>query len=181
MPFDKNEYTSYIDQHRANVKKVWEDVKDKVLTHKNILLGDSNIARLEDNIIKHDMSKYGPEEFEGYGENFFGKDGTDIANAEEMFDIAWNHHQKHNPHHWEYWMLIDDNKVIVLDMPIEYIIEMLCDWTAMSYKFGDTPSEFFNHRQHHISRTDFTSEVIQDLLPIFDKAAEKHRLEKNKS
>ena len=44
----------------------------------------------------------------------------------EDFNVAWNHHQKNNPHHWQYWILTNsDGSTKVLDMPYENIIEMM--------------------------------------------------------
>lgn len=48
------------------------------------------------------------------------------------FDYAWNHHQKHNKHHWQYWVILLDHPQMVdqvtLPMPERYRREMLCDW-----------------------------------------------------
>lgn len=45
------------------------------------------------------------------------------------YDYAWLHHQKRNKHHWQYWVLQEDEgKMKLLDIPMKYRIEMLCDW-----------------------------------------------------
>lgn len=45
------------------------------------------------------------------------------------FDVAWLHHQKSNPHHWQYWILIRDTGAeVILPMPEVYIREMVADW-----------------------------------------------------
>lgn len=51
--------------------------------------------------------------------------------AKRAFDIAWNHHQKRNPHHWQYWLLVrDDGTKDALRMPIRYAREMVADWVG---------------------------------------------------
>ena len=67
--------------------------------------------------ILHDLSKFRPSEFIPYARYFYEKDGskktvrdktgyykpTDTRNV--AFEYAWNHHQKRNKHHWQYWLL----------------------------------------------------------------------------
>lgn len=77
--------------------------------------------------ITHDLSKLLPDEFIPYARYFYGpKVATNSkvfdyernefvtkmeppAEVKEAFDKAWNHHQKRNPHHWQYWLLSPDN------------------------------------------------------------------------
>ena len=38
-------------------------------------------------------------------------------------------HQKRNKHHWQWWCLPEDEGGLkVLEMPLKYRLEMLCDW-----------------------------------------------------
>lgn len=53
----------------------------------------------------------------------------------KAYDVAWEHHHKHHPHHPQHWK----NR----DMPYEYIVEMLCDWLAMSMKFGQSTLDWY--------------------------------------
>lgn len=94
--------------------------------------------------IVHDLSKFSPREWFPYVDKFyggphpeanhgdvrayFGDIGTK-AWVEARFDAAWNHHQKRNPHHWQYWVLMEDSgSVCCLPMPDRYRKEMLADW-----------------------------------------------------
>lgn len=73
----------------------------------------------------HDMSKFLPSEFIPYAHYFYGTwyknedwhgdkrnhipyECTEKG-VEEAFDIAWLKHQKRNPHHWQYWLLVNDS------------------------------------------------------------------------
>lgn len=84
-------------------------------------------------LIIHDWSKFLLfTEFIPYA-RYFGHDrGKALKPA---FDEAWLHHQNHNPHHWQYWLLIYDqhvNKCQALPMPREYVAEMVADWMGAS-------------------------------------------------
>jgi hypothetical protein len=94
-----------------------------------------------------------PSEWGAYAEYFY-----DDTKDQMAFDIAWNHHQKRNPHHWQYWFLREDNSqtdftaywlglqtkkeaVIhhffkILPMPDKYRKEMLCDWRGAAMVQG---------------------------------------------
>jgi len=85
----------------------------------------------------HDLSKLLPSEFIPYALHFYGpdshhKDGSHEAKGiygDLSFDRAWNYHQKRNRHHWQYWILIqDEDEDKVLKMPDKYQREMLADW-----------------------------------------------------
>jgi hypothetical protein len=47
------------------------------------------------------------------------------ASVDVAFDVAWNHHQKRNPHHWEYYLRSDGTPI---RMPDACVREMVADW-----------------------------------------------------
>lgn len=52
-----------------------------------------------------------------------------LQEASEAFGVAWNAHQKRNPHHWQYWILtMDSGETIPQRMPAHFVREMLADW-----------------------------------------------------
>jgi len=149
------EYTEYINEHIDNVQKVWKSVSDKF---------NSDISQRINNLIKiHDQSKYGPQEFRPYQQWFYPINSKEKNKT--LFNYGWNHHQKNNPHHWEYWVMQEG---IILPMIFEYAIEMLCDWSAMSLKFKDTPGEFYNQNKHKILIHDDTKQIINRYISLFD-------------
>jgi len=100
--------------------------------------------------IIHDWSKFLPSEWVAYANFFHGpqvkrkrdKTGyckpTDTGN--QAFDFAWLLHQKRNRHHWQWWILPEDEGgVKVLEMPDEYRREMLADWRGAGRAQG-TPN-----------------------------------------
>jgi hypothetical protein len=102
--------------------------------------------------IVHDLSKWRPSEFIPYARFFYGdfppfsevkytqhlysgKTKEDIAYD---FDVAWLKHQNRNPHHWQYWVRMnDDGEVVPMQMPQKYVKEMLCDWWGASVATGN--------------------------------------------
>lgn len=76
--------------------------------------------------ITHDWSKFLPSEWVAYAKYFYGtfryekiadigglyrSFGDSDADAKEYwearFNEAWNHHQKRQPHHWQYWLIVN--------------------------------------------------------------------------
>ena len=83
--------------------------------------------------LTHDLSKFAPQEFFPYAVKFYSKHKDE--SAELSWKEAWLHHQNHNKHHWEYWIVNRDTQE-ALPMPRKYIIEMICDWRSFSRRWG---------------------------------------------
>lgn len=80
---------------------------------------------------------YGPKLFADYGDarhqfaGALGPLGVERKKAERQsaFDLAWLHHQHRNPHHWQHWVLLeDDGDQKLLPMPEHFVREMVADW-----------------------------------------------------
>ena len=90
----------------------------------------------------HDWSKFLPDEWIPYASFFYGDYypwetakhiGLDWEYSQEgvssAFDLAWLIHQRRNKHHWQFWVLLqDDGDLKLIDMPDTYAWEMVCDW-----------------------------------------------------
>lgn len=109
--------------------------------------------------IIHDWSKFWPSEWFPYVEFFYGESAkkrrdetgyykpTDTGDA--AFDFAWLLHQKRNKHHWQWWILPEDEGGFkVLSMPLKYRREMLADWRGAGKAQGttDTRAWYQKHR-----------------------------------
>lgn len=81
--------------------------------------------------IIHDLSKFHPAEFFAYARKFY----SDKDTSELDFKNAWLHHQHHNKHHWNYWV-VDQVKREAIPMPRKYLLEMICDYRSLSRKWG---------------------------------------------
>lgn len=56
-------------------------------------------------LLFHDWTKFLPVEWSAYVRAFYAKDGSGHYKPDPSFFAAWNHHQKRNRHHWQYWLL----------------------------------------------------------------------------
>jgi len=170
-------YKEYVSEHISNVKQVWTDLInlsefnrfDYVfeLDNKNLFISKGDFSIISMNIAGHDCSKYAQEELWGYSQWFYPE--NEANKNKEIFNYAWNHHQKENSHHWQYWIMWKHDGCIALNMPFYEVIEMLCDWTAMSYKFGDYPSDFYNKNKKEMLLHKNTTIHIEKWLPVFDQ------------
>ena len=161
----KSEYIAYLENHIRNVQNSWNYILKPVIIKDYKNFEDINFIQFCDNIIKeHDKSKYSEEEFDDYLNYFYPSIGYEPD--EVAFNRAWCHHQNHNPHHWQYWILINDNgKLNVLDMDLVYIFEMLCDWHSFSAKDStSTAYNWYNDNKYNIILSNNTRAKVEELL-----------------
>lgn len=93
--------------------------------------------------IIHDWDKFLPSEFIPYANYFYGESSSKTRhckqtnNGDKAFDLAWLLHQKLNKHHWQWWILPeDDGGTKILEMSPKYCKEMICDWIGASRAKG---------------------------------------------
>lgn len=162
-------YDNYIDEHKNNVERAFE-----WLLNNNILEGFSTgvIEKARHQcLFSHDHSKYNEEEYNAYDAYFYG--GNRSYEVVSEFNKAWLHHIHNNPHHWQYWILINDDPdkaEVILDMPDEYIIEMICDWWSFSWKQNNL-REIFNWYDEHspyMKLSDNTRHIVENILKNID-------------
>lgn len=153
------EYDQYLYEHTSSVRKSWYEIlKPKI---KN-LIPASSIQKIEQAISIHDSSKYAPEEYVPYTKWYYGNPPKHPDNEYE-YRKAWNHHQKYNKHHWQYWLIITDElEAEALDMDLEYIIEMLCDWHSFSSKDPEsTAYNWYTKNQDKMVLSESTRELVE--------------------
>jgi len=172
-------YLKYILEHKKNVfKTCW---RRKLYLH----------------AITHDLSKLNPKEFIPYAEWFYGYHGIKLEkeyNHEQLnngmscisnnyleckrnFDKAWEHHYQNNHHHWDYWL---DEKGVPQRMDSKYLNQMICDWEAMSLKFGGFAQEYYLNNYCKIKLEYNTRLLLEIMLGLNDSLANNygHTLEK---
>ena len=135
----RDSYDEYLDKHINAVKIAFDWIY--VNLPELIKLYDADILGAQ--IWTHDMSKYDDEEYFAYCEYFYGKNKEENW-VQDDFDYAWLHHQHNNPHHWQYWLLREDNGDLKpLEMPFLDVLEMVCDHWAFSWA-SDNLYEIFD-------------------------------------
>lgn len=111
----------------------------------------------------HDLSKFSTSEFVPYAKFFYKSYYEDKDKMKREFDRAWFHHYSHNKHHWNYWIDYEGNPV---DIPEQYIHEMILDWKAMSIKFDDTAKSYYLKHRDDIKLTSDTRDKVENILGI---------------
>lgn len=154
------DYSKYLDQHTGNVFKGYEWIKRNLPDILNDVDCEYQIQ------FWHDYSKYSSEEYEAYDKYFYGEK---TAEVKKNFDYAWLHHIHNNPHHWQHWVLINDDPgegMVILDMPHNYIIEMICDWWAFSWAKTNLYEIFKWYDEHkgYMKLSDKTRKTVEDIL-----------------
>ena len=158
------EYDLYLQEHKANVKKGFDWLKEN-LPH--IIPTDDGIDYEYQIGFAHDASKTNPEEYEAYDAYFYG--GNRSYAVVEAFNYAWLRHIHSNPHHWQYWILTQDDPElgdVALEMPFNYIIEMICDWWAFSWKKGDLTEikNWYDQHKDYIKLGKQTREYVESII-----------------
>ncbi|MCF8002324.1 MAG: DUF5662 family protein [Halanaerobiales bacterium] len=118
-------YLLYILEHKWNVFKV--AIKKGHYLH----------------ALTHDISKFSGSEFWAYAAYFY----KDKEKYKHQFEMAWRHHYFNNKHHWQHWI---DREGKPIEIPDQYIEQMIIDWEAMGLKFGGTAKKYYLNNKDKI-------------------------------
>ncbi len=113
----------------------------------------------------HDISKLLPSEFFPYANYFYGEKSSCI---EQKFNYAWLLHQKRNKHHWQWWLLQEDEgNLIILPMSDGCRKEMLADWIGAGKALGKTDTRgWYLANRHKINIHEDTREWVENKLGV---------------
>ena len=157
-------YDEYLAEHIGNVNKGLHWMLD------NLGLSQEEKTAIETAMVSfnHDESKYSIEEYNAYDQYFYG--GNRSYKVVQDFNYAWLHHIHQNPHHWQYWVLLEDDPEVglpykTLPIPLPYIFEMIADWWSFSWKNGNL-FEIFNWYAEHRDKQyiDLNSRMILERI-----------------
>lgn len=140
------QYDQYLEHHRSNVRRGYEWLCKNL---PDVVEGASEAGWLTG--FAHDKSKNETDEYEAYDAYFYGNNRS--YEVVQRYQRAWLLHIHRNPHHWQYWILIHGDMEhgeleTILEMPYDYIIEMICDWWSFSWQSGNL-YEIFNWYEEH--------------------------------
>lgn len=167
------DYRNYLIKHIENVQKgyrililplVRKDINSNYFTKDDLMKAISN---LDKHIYLHDTSKWSKEEFDAYRYKFYPtkyekSDPNYSENVKRVFGLGWKHHHENNEHHLNYWC--EDG--IKRDMPLDFILEMICDWYSMSVYFKSSILEWYEKdaKKEKAMMTEKTRNIVDDLL-----------------
>lgn len=151
----EQEYLEYIKEHIGFVKKAFVMYFAPLMDKSCIsnMLSDTQIKQAIIDLAKvidtHDASKFSDAEFDGYRMKYYPTKKEEVdpdfpALLEKRYDECWKHHYQTNWHHPEYWYNFETKEA--KDMELVAIIEMICDWEAMSLKFGGTAMDWWENK-----------------------------------
>lgn len=145
-----NEYLKYLDEHIETVNTCFR------------ILRGGNID------LNHDLSKFEPVEFYPYLRHFYPYDDMETDKfSEDEYEQAWLHHIHHNEHHWNYWVLVDSDGVVPLEMPQSYVYEMIADWASFAFrsKKPDELQKWYDKNKDKMKLHSNTRKEVERLVP----------------
>lgn len=170
------EYRDYIQSHVSNVEDAFMRYFVPIMNREHVsdMLSDDElykaIEKARMNIQVHDASKYSDIEFDSYRHHFYPTESEKADPEWELKDEpkykqGWLHHYKNNKHHPDHWA--SDTLQPFEDMPIEYVIEMLCDWLAMGVFLGTSTIDWYESDESEKEKgcmTDKTKSLVNEFL-----------------
>lgn len=130
----------------------------------------------------HDLSKYSHAEFWAGVRYYQGTRSPNDKEREELgYSLAWMHHKGRNKHHFEYWSDFDPvtHKTAPVEMPVRYVVEMLCDRVAASkiyhaghYTDADSLEYFLQGKSRRFIHP-ATSDLLEGWLTLLAQEGEK--------
>jgi len=118
--------------------------------------------------VLHDWTKFLPDEYIPFAYKFkWPSEKTPEENnrIKTNFKCARDKHFRRNRHHWKHWVL-DEQVRLALEMPDEYLIEMICDWKAIGIVKGDSARGFYEKDSHKIILGSRTKSKLETILGI---------------
>lgn len=170
----EKDYVIYISMHCDFVKTGFHWMETHGLIQFLVDHEGLNKTQLITNITDHDASKWSDEEFDAYATYFFAPEGKTNPESVRNFNRAWLHHIHANPHHWQYWLIPKvEEENMAIEMPIEYIVEMICDWWAFSWKSNNLYEIFSWYKKQKILLAPKTKSIVENILAMLETALHK--------
>lgn len=120
----------------------------------------------------HDESKYDESEFYGYAWYHYPETRPEGITEEEVnykYNLAWSHHQKNNPHHWQYYVVISDNgNTVPVKMDEDSMLELVADWSSFGIEKKNPYSaqEWYDENKDGIIMHPETRDKVERLINL---------------
>lgn len=170
---EAKDYLKYLKQHIECVALAYERLKEII---PDLFDGhdDEIILKTEQHIKEHDSIKFSPDRLKIYGEHFLGKSDKEEYNKLILEHIA------NCPHHFQHWLVFyDRDNIQAVEIPYDYIIEMICDWYSFSFIKNDE-KEIVNWYKMARNRMIFapkTQIIIDNIIDKIEKFLSKKEKE----
>jgi len=171
------EYDLYLQNHRTQVSKAY------TWLYSNLPHVVSPCADSEWGVdFNHERTKNNLDEYNAYDEYFYGNNRSFAV--VQAFREAWLLHIHRNQHHWQHWVLLNDDLdlgIITLEMPYDHVIEMICDWWSFGWNKGNVFELFKWYEEHknYIKLHERTRRIVEYILiQIREKLEEQQNDEK---
>lgn len=172
----EKEYLEYIKEHINFVKVSYVRYIVPLLDKNTIshIISDKElknaIEELSLTIETHDASKFSDAEFDGYRMKYYPTKAEQNCTEDERkmiddrYEECWEHHYKTNDHHPKFW--VNSETGDIRDMNLRAIIEMICDWEAMSLKFKTNTLEWYKNsaEDEKNAMSEKTKQIVEELL-----------------
>ena len=170
----EEKYRNYIEHHKQLVGQVFETVRYNL---DRIGITKACLQKAESCVAAHDESKYKEDEFDGYRQHW--QPTKDEQPNEDQYRYSWLKHIHRNPHHWQHWVIKDDDDITprALKMPTHYLIELMCDWSAMAIFKGSDMIFWYNQHKHNFIMHEETRQAVERMLVVFSIAVHEIRKE----
>src|SRR5699024_2354526 len=170
----EDKYQIYINEHIENVMRAWYNMKNiQPLKLIIIKIWDQNLSSMdlesvynttESNIQVHDASKRGPNKFDAYRKNFYPVDEKEKEDNLQYFEKSWQHHYSNNMHHWDWWAESGNKE----NMPLSFVLEMCCDWIAMSMYYGTSDAiDWYKKNRRKIKLGKKQKALVESILQLY--------------
>lgn len=155
----RDQYVEHLTEHRNNVVKAWNIIKLVDIPFK---YDKKIVANL---IYSHDVSKHGKYEFDYYRQ--WNYPATADEGNRSVFNKGFLHHLHNNPHHWQHWTVLTEQNILTpIDIPNEYILEMISDWLSFSINENNINDleKWYNNKRVDIKFTQVTRDKVESLI-----------------
>jgi hypothetical protein len=159
-----------------------------ILRHKlYVLLAGTKTGAPLWRLLIHDWSKLLPCEWSPYATWFYAPEpiasygGLSPYEVEAIksgrvirFKLAWLHHLNANPHHWQHWVLRnDDGTTEALQIPEWFVREMVADWAGAGRAITgrwEVAQWYRMNRERMILHPDTRTMVESIIAEVFEEA-----------
>lgn len=164
--------TNTAEEKKTFIQKLQNHL-DTVSMHRKLVRQHCFACGLYKQGLMHDLSKYSLAElvpsiryFQGYRSPYV------YEKSLKGYSLGWLHHKGRNLHHWEYWYDMINGKWTPIEMPYEYVIEMMCDRIAACQTYQKekytqrSALEYFESRPDKNYMHENTRELLRTLLTL---------------